>query len=149
MVYRVTKTYGHDLGISAAFRQPFATSHCNRIHGYALRFALTFETNQLDANNWVIDFGSLKPVKEFIFKTFDHKTLIALNDPEFEFIEQMADRKILDMVVLNDGVGCEKFAKYVSDWVVYWLHGHDKYSHVNLTSVEVHEHGGNMAAYIG
>ena len=28
-----TKTYGHDLGLSAAFRQWRAESHCRLIHG--------------------------------------------------------------------------------------------------------------------
>ena len=35
-MYRSSKTYGHEIGLSAAFRQWRAQSHCRLIHGYAL-----------------------------------------------------------------------------------------------------------------
>ena len=42
-VWRSTKTYGHEEGLSCCFRQWRAThSHCRLLHGYALSFRLTF-----------------------------------------------------------------------------------------------------------
>ena len=55
--FKSTKTYGHDLGFSAAFRQWRADSHCKYIHGYALAFRFEFEADELDVRNWVVDFG--------------------------------------------------------------------------------------------
>ena len=43
---------------SAAFRQPFARSHCKFIHGYRLQAKFWFECEVLDNNNWVVDFGA-------------------------------------------------------------------------------------------
>ena len=43
MGWQVTKTYGHDLGLSCCFRQWGASSHCRFLHGYALSFSFTFE----------------------------------------------------------------------------------------------------------
>lgn len=64
MKYISTKQYGHELGLSCAFRQWKADSHCKYIHGYALAFKFKFETDTLDSNNWVVDFGNLKELKK-------------------------------------------------------------------------------------
>ena len=69
MKYRVTKTYGNERGLSCAFRQWRADSHCNLIHGYSLGFRFVFEAAQLDDRNWVYDFGNLGFVKEFLSLT--------------------------------------------------------------------------------
>ena len=43
MAYYSTKTYGHNIGLSAVFRQPNADhSHCHLLHGYSLQFKFTF-----------------------------------------------------------------------------------------------------------
>lgn len=49
MIYRSTKTYGHEIGLSAAFRQWRAESHCRFVHGYALAVKFVFEAGELDA----------------------------------------------------------------------------------------------------
>ena len=56
-VFRSTKTYGHEMGFSCAFRQHRADSHCRLVHGYALAFHFEFEATELDVRNWVVDFG--------------------------------------------------------------------------------------------
>ena len=148
MAYRSTKTYGHDVGLSAAFRQWRADGHCNLIHGYALSVSLTFEAEELDSRNWVMDFGGLKPVKEFLVNMLDHKTLIADDDPEHLWFVAMNDRRLIDLVVVP-GVGCEKFAESIYNWVDQWMadNGHSPRCH--LVSVEVREHGANSAIYLG
>ena len=78
--YISTKTYTH-LG-PVAYRQWRADSHCNLIHGYALSFHFEFETNDLDARNWVVDFGGLKPLKGNLEDWFDHTLLVAQDDPD-------------------------------------------------------------------
>lgn len=62
-IYRSTKTFGHECGFSVAFRQWRAESHCRLLHGYALAFKFTFEAEELDVRNWVVDFGALKSLK--------------------------------------------------------------------------------------
>jgi 6-pyruvoyltetrahydropterin/6-carboxytetrahydropterin synthase len=91
MTYQVTKTYGHELGLSCVFRQHRANSHCKQLHGYALAFDIVFETETLDARNWVIDFGSLKEVKEWLVDMFDHTLLVASDDPMFEELARLAN----------------------------------------------------------
>ena len=69
---------------SWAFRQPQATSHCRFVHGYRLIGKFWFGANELDENNWVIDFGGFKDIKKKLKNTFDHKTVISNDDPELE-----------------------------------------------------------------
>ena len=90
-MYRVTKTYGHNLGLSACFRQPLAQSHCRFLHGYAMQFEFVFESKTLNLNNWVTDFGGLKALKEHLCDTYDHKTLISKHDEQLEHFKRMHD----------------------------------------------------------
>lgn len=38
-----TKTYGHNIGLSAVFRQPHADSHCRFLHGYSLQLIVGYQ----------------------------------------------------------------------------------------------------------
>jgi len=146
--YVSTKTYGHNVGLSAAFRQWRADSHCRFIHGYSLSFKFIFESDELDVRNWVVDFGSLKTLKGILEDTFDHKTVVAEDDPEMEWFEEANRRGIIDLVVLPAG-GCEKFAEYVYEVADGWLSDAGYKPRVKLRSVEVMEHGANSAIYEG
>ena len=104
-----SKKYGHERGLSAAFRQWRASSHCRFMHGYSFEFEFEFGSNKLDENNWVVDFGSLKDLEAWLRQTFDHKTLVATDDPEYSYYEEMHQKGIIDMVSV-DSTGCEMFA---------------------------------------
>ena len=108
------KTYSHATGHSCAFRQWRADSHCNLIHGYALQFELQFGSDGLDERNWVVDFGGLKPLKEWLKEMFDHTYLVAEDDPEMETVQMLQDKGLIDIRVVP-AVGCERFAELVFD----------------------------------
>ncbi|MGO4571012.1 6-pyruvoyl trahydropterin synthase family protein [Microvirga sp. 2TAF3] len=145
-IYRSTKTYDHNEGLSCCFRQWRAThSHCRLIHGYALAFRFVFATHELDERNWCFDFGGLKPVKEWLKYMFDHTMLVAEDDPELTRFETMHRDGLVDLRVLPS-VGCEATAKYVYDYVAAYAHAQTG-GRVWLESVEVKEHSGNSAIY--
>ena len=146
MTYFSTKTYGHDIGISCAFRQWKAESHCHYVHGYSLAFKFIFEAEELDVRNWVVDFGGLKSLKSMLEDTFDHKLIIAEDDPHLEYFAQGHELGVLDLVVLPAG-GCEKFAEFVYEVTEQWLKDAGFSPRCTLTSVEVKEHGANSAIY--
>lgn len=148
MAYRSTKTYGHEVGLSCAFRQWRADSHCRFIHGYALAVRLEFEAGELDHRNWVIDFGGLKSLKEQLQDTFDHKLVVAEDDPMLSKFLALQSMQAAQIVVLP-GVGCEAFARYVFYLGEAWLIEHKHLPRVRLTSVEVREHGANSAIFTG
>lgn len=151
-MYSVQKTYGHNLGLSSCFRQWRAKSHCAQIHGYALQVELTFLATELDSNNWVIDFGALKPVKRYLESTFDHRLLVANDDPEKDTLCGLAGLGLADVLVV-DAVGCEAFAQLVYATVDRMLNsgelGEEAVGRVTLMEVTVREHAGNAATYHG
>ncbi len=147
MKYVSTKTYGHEIGLSCCYRQWRAESHCNKLHGYALAFRFEFEATDLDSRNWVVDFGALKGLKAQLEATFDHKTLIASDDPKLDHFRELQRVGCLDLVVVP-AVGCEKFAELAMSMAEHWLNDQGMSSRVRVRSVEVREHGANSGQVI-
>ncbi|ACL61067.1 6-pyruvoyl trahydropterin synthase family protein [Methylobacterium nodulans] len=147
MTYRSTKTYGHDIGLSACFRQWRAESHCAQLHGYALAVHLEFEADELDAHGWVIDFGALKPLRARLEATFDHALLVAYDDPELPLLRALSERGVARVVVVPR-TGCEAFAEQVADMATHWLRENGHGPRVRLAEVHVREHGANSAKVI-
>ena len=87
--YISTKTYCHNLGLSVCFRQWRADSHCKYLHGYSLEIGFKFQAEELDLRNWIVDFGSLKSLKGLLEDTFDHKCLVAEDDPRKVLFREM------------------------------------------------------------
>jgi len=147
MAYRSGKTYGHEIGLSCAFRQHKAESHCHFIHGYALSINIEFEANILDNRNWVIDFGGLKELKTLIQETFDHKVVVAEDDPFLDWFRRGDTMGILDLVVMPQ-VGCEAFAWQVYSMADTWLVDNKQTPRCKIAQVTVREHGANSATFI-
>ena len=146
MAYYSTKHYGHNIGLSAVFRQPHADhSHCRFLHGYSLAFTFTFGCDELDHRNWAVDFGGLKPLKQWLEDTFDHKTVIDKNDPMKDELLRLETLGLAEITQL-DGVGAERFAyhawKFADELVKSSTDGR-----VWCESAECAEHGSNSAIY--
>ena len=130
---------------SCAFRQPKAKSHCRFIHGYRLTAKFWFAANELDENNWVVDFGSLKELKQLLQDQFDHTTCVSKHDPHLDEFNKLDKLGLCDLKIM-DGVGIEKFAE--------WCHAAaDNFAGVltklrcRCVRVEVFEHENNSAIY--
>ena len=129
---------------SAAFRQWKSThSHCQFIHGYRLTADITFEADELDERNWVADFGGLKELKKDLEGTFDHKLVVAIDDPQLELLKSLDEAGVAEVVILP-AVGCERFAEYVlkkaDDFINKATEGR-----VRVKSVQINEHEKNFA----
>lgn len=157
MSYSITKTYGHNAGLSACFRQHAATTtHCQYLHGYALKVEITLECIDLDHRNWVFSFGGMKPMKKWLEEMFDHKTLVAQDDPELQMFQHLDNLGIIQLNVV-ERVGCEAFAKMIFDKMNSILVELGKQSEpdaqfeynplVWASKVSVSEHEGNTATF--
>jgi 6-pyruvoyltetrahydropterin/6-carboxytetrahydropterin synthase len=146
MKYEVIKTIPHSKGWSVCFRQWRAESHCQYLHGYALQISLTFGSDSLDARNWVIDFGGFKSLFDGLAKDFDHKLVIAIDDPLSNYFLQLEALGGAEIVQLPN-VGCEAFAEVIALYTIYWMKLHAIRTDVRLLSVEVREHEGNGAIF--
>ena len=142
MTYLSTKKFGHEMGLSCAFRQHKANSHCKFIHGYSLAFKFVFQTEQLDERNWVVDFGSLKQLKIKLQQTFDHTLVVAKDDPLISHFRELDG--IAWQLFETVEVGCEAFAKLAYDYACL-----NVAPHIKVISCECAEHEANSAIYLG
>ena len=146
MAYYSTKTFGHNIGLSAVFRQPHADhSHCKFLHGYSLAFKFTFGCSDLDNKNWAVDFGGLKPLKAWLENTFDHKVVIDRQDPYLYKFAELENMGLAEVTVM-EGVGAEKFAEHAwrfADQLVREMSD----GRCWCESAECSEHGANSAIY--
>lgn len=153
MMYEIVKRYGHSEGLSCVFRQFRAPeTHCSKLHGYPLAFEFTFEADDLDSRNWVISFGELKPLKEWLKDTFDHKLLVSIHDPKIAAMLELEEVYDIAQVVFVEEVGCEMFAKMAFEQAKTILEGIQEQGrayYARLKSVKVSEHDGNTAIYYG
>ena len=112
---------------SVAIRQWKAQhSHCQLLHGYALKFKVWFasneplEENQLDDMNWIVDYSGFKDkpqgngLKAWMDSMWDHTLLIQKDDPYADVFVQM-EQMGLAKVHLLDKMGAESCAKLVFD----------------------------------
>jgi 6-pyruvoyltetrahydropterin/6-carboxytetrahydropterin synthase len=143
MSYQSTKLI--ELG-SCAFRQFGAThSHCHLLHGYQLKAKFYFSASSLDSNNWIVDFGGLKQLKQILNDQFDHTLCIAENDPLLEVFQHLHNLGGCNLKVMS-GVGIEKTAEWCFNAASQFLK--DTYgSRCWVEKVEVYEHENNSAIF--
>lgn len=148
MPYRSTKTYTSERGYAVAYRQHRADSHCNMIHGYALGFHFEFESDDLDARNWVVDFGSLKSLKEKLDEWFDHTCLVSADDPEMSTFEELHKKGLIKMVVV-ERTGCEGLSAWLYQYIdEIWMPENGYADRCRIIKVEVRETPSNSASYV-
>lgn len=143
--YTSTKEY-KEIG-PVAYRQWRADSHCNLVHGYALSFKFEFETDQLDARNWAMDYGGLKPLKALLEDWFDHTLLVAEDDPKRADFEALAAAS-LAKITWVEKTGCEGIADFLYEYVnTIFLpsYGSEEAARLWCSRVEVRETAANMA----
>ena len=149
MKYISTKTYS-DLG-PVAYRQWRADSHCNLIHGYSLSFHFEFEADTLDARNWVMDFGGLRPLKQNLEDWFDHTLLVSEDDPAKADLLKLQELK-LAKVTLVEKTGCEGLASWLYEYInTIFLptYGKEEAKRIWCCKVQVRETKSNMAMVCG
>lgn len=149
MQYTVTKVWpSPDKGVSCCFRQWRAKSHCKFIHGYDLVFSVTFMTaaKHLTNEGWVIDFGGLDYVKKRIEECFDHKFIVADDDPGLEYFKEL-ERQGIAQLQIFDHVGCEAFACWLAVEAQEAVFQMGRANEVWIYEASVYEHGSNKATY--
>jgi 6-pyruvoyltetrahydropterin/6-carboxytetrahydropterin synthase len=144
-MYKSTKIFDN---YSVALRQHKAQhSHCQLLHGYALKFKVWFEADSLDDMNWVVDFGGFghNGLKEWLNDMFDHTTLIEKDDPYLDLFESMAMDNLLKLKVM-DKMGAESCARLVFNKFNNTLSNQDA-GRCRVTKVECFENDKNSAIW--
>lgn len=132
--------------IPAGHRAPFHDGHCQFVHGHNYSFEFVFGCATPDSNGFVVDFGKLGCIKEFLVENFDHRLLISGDDPELAVFEELNLKQLCDLrVVCNSSAEglAEMCFNYVSELILTSF-GNRAW----LVSVTVHEDSRNSATFV-
>jgi 6-pyruvoyl-tetrahydropterin synthase len=85
------------------------------LHGYARTFEVEFACAETEPDTGVVvDSGSLREIRVALRYQFDHTTLIAVDDPQRDLFELLAERGVIDLRIM-DHTGMEGSAAWVFD----------------------------------
>ncbi len=104
-----SKTY-RDIPLS--HRQPNHTGRCSRLHGHSWSITLTFESKELDDNGFVIDFGDLHFIEDWIDEHLDHATAVWENDPKLVKLNELQNEGLIKLLAVPNA-SCEGIARYL------------------------------------
>ena len=109
-------------GFPFAHRQHNHDGHCAWIHGHNWTFRLEFSSQTLDANGFVVDFGRLQFIKDFLNDKFDHTLVLNHSDlwlSHLNFsltdVTPGMDATDLAKIVIVPNCGAEGLAEWLLD----------------------------------
>ena len=146
MKFKSTKRFGP---ITTGHRQWRDDGHCSYIHGYGRHVRLTFEASTLDKCGWVMDFGDLKDIKNWIEDEWDHRVLIAADDPLIPQLKELEEVGGINLNILPEGYlpGIEESCRYLYDKLSPIIQRKTN-NRVHITRVEIWETEKNQAEYV-
>jgi 6-pyruvoyltetrahydropterin/6-carboxytetrahydropterin synthase len=154
VTYKYTSTKEFHDSFPCAYRQwkasdkPNGKPGCNKIHGYSFSMKFYFGTDELDARDWVADYGGLRELKEILESQFDHTLLVSSSDPHLDWYKEAEARGIAKLTILPK-LGCEGIAdmlyKYVNGVYIPDMWGESESKRLWCYKVCVRETQSNMA----
>lgn len=152
-----TKRYSD---IPFAHRQHLHDGHCAYIHGHNWTFEFTFAASRVDENGFVVDFGKLKWLKDWINSVFDHALILNEGDPYLQYLTKSLTKwgDIEHKEIMPSYTGdfakigvvadasCEGLAKFLHAFVTPRLDD-ETFGRVYVYKVKVEEDSKNSAEY--
>jgi len=152
-MYLSTKKFGP---ISTGHRQPKAaetrnSARCMWAHGYGREIEFTFIAESLDDRGWVVDFGGLRGIKDWIEEQWDHRLLLTDTDPLLSEFQKLHDLGGVNINIMESakgwGPGIEQSCKFLFDNINYKIQNLTS-DRCEIYSVQVWEHQNNSAKFI-
>lgn len=119
---------------------------CASVHGYDRSVEFTF-AGDIDDHGWIVPFGELAPIKEFLEYYFDHVTVLPADDPRLGQIteELTVPGGILGTLrVLPSGVSMEMSSLFIWEHVNHFIYKVTN-GRCYVERVRVYEHDRNDA----
>lgn len=127
-----------------AHRQHRHAGHCAYIHGHNWTITLTFACKQLDSSGFVVDFGQLKYIKDWIACHLDHACLLNEDDPHrADLVSQKAS---LFKFYILPCCSSEGIAQHLFQIFNSMVQSHTQ-QRVWLNQVDIKEDSKNSASY--
>jgi 6-pyruvoyltetrahydropterin/6-carboxytetrahydropterin synthase len=142
-LFRSTKSF---YNFPCAHRQFKHSGNCSLIHGYSRSFHFVFGCYQLSKEGFVVDYGDLKELKNFLEYMYDHTLLLDEDDPFLEQFKELEKQGVCRVRVQPMGPGMEATAKFVCDYADKLLREKTK-GRAWVESVEARENDKNSSIY--
>jgi len=121
--------------------------HCAQVHGYDRSVEFTF-AGDVDEHGWIVPFGDLKSVKEFLEYYFDHVTVLPADDPRLAQLNGSdhveANGLLGTLRVLPSGVSMEMSSLFIWEHVNHYIYKITN-GRCYVERVRVYEHERNDA----
>ena len=146
MIFKSSKRIGP---ISTVHRQYKDDGHCSYVHGYGRYVEFTFHCLELEEKGWVMDFGDLKDIKNWIEDEWDHRVLISADDPLIPQLKELEEVGGINLNILPEGYlpGIEESCRYLYDKLSPMIQRKTN-NRVVITRVEIWETEKNQAEYV-
>jgi 6-pyruvoyl-tetrahydropterin synthase len=119
--------------------------HCAAVHGYDRSVEITF-SGTVDENGWIVPFGGLQKVKQFIEYYQDHVTCLPANDPRLEKLIQDGHTAVGGVLgtlrVLPYGVSMEMTSLFLWEHLSLFI-THMTQGRCYISKLQVFEHERN------
>lgn len=129
--------------IPFAHRQHLHDGHCALVHGHNWAIALTFACRETDDNGFVVDFGSLDYLKDWIDTHLDHAMVFSEKDPSKATLLAAAD---VWRPYTVPNASCEGLAEHFYE-IFNPMVRENTMGRAWITRVDVHEDSRNSATY--
>lgn len=139
-----TKTFTN---LPCAHRQWRHKGDCALVHGYSRSFLFMFASHTQDACGFVVDFGQLKWLRDWLEEKFDHTLLLCSDDPLLPAFRRLEADGAARIVVMPYGVGMEGTAQYVCEYTDAELRKRTN-GRAWVCSVQARENDKNSAVYV-
>ena len=137
-----SKTY-RDVPLS--HRQPFHGGRCSRLHGHSWSVTLTFGATELDGNGFVVDFGDLHFIGDWIDENLDHGIILCRQDPLEDELKRLEESGLLKITWV-ESASCEGIARFLFE-VFAPMVSEKTQGRASLLSIHLEEDSRNSATY--
>lgn len=143
-MFTSTKTYHN---YPCAHRQWKHNGNCKLVHGYSRSFTFVFASETRTDAGFVVDFGDLHFLRDFLAYNFDHTLLLSEDDPLLPDFISLESQGACEIRVPPYGVGMEDSAQWLCEWADEQLRLRSK-GRAWVVSVESRENDKNSAVYV-
>lgn len=138
-VFTIRKTFKFE----AAHRLMTSFSKkCQQIHGHSYKLELFLQSNELNEDGMMIDFGKLKELFRESLEQFDHKIVLSVND---EVRRKLFEAEIegvhpdLGVILVEFNPTAENMAKFFYELLEEEFYANEEIRHIQILAVRVHE----------
>lgn len=131
--------------IPFAHRQHHHDGHCALIHGHNWGIHITFGCVRPDANGFVVDFGKLKFIRQWIDQHLDHACVFNVDDPMLPALTAVGGDAVWKVYTVKS-CSCEGIAEHLFSVFDQMVKSATE-GRAFVVSIEVTEDSRNSATY--